>query len=310
MFKSNPTKFSIDKIPNQTGKTCIVTGGNSGIGFQTCLQLAKKGAHVYLGARSEEKASEAIANIIKEVPSAKVTFLKMDLQDLKQIKSAAKEFSNKEPHLDILINNAGIMMPPFELTKDKIETQFGVNHVGHFLFTQELLSKLLASKEPRIVNLSSMAHLWAPKDGIMFDKINDEKAMSPRDRYGQSKLANLLFSRELNSRYGDRIYINSVHPGVVNTDLFRRFSDTYGALYYLIYPFWKLSTCFLLSPTQGALNSLYCATSTDIVEQNIKGKYFIPFAKIEKESELAQNDQLAKKLWEFTENLVNEKLAK
>lgn len=215
----NPTKFSVDKIPDLSSKTILVTGGNTGIGFCTVLELARKGANVYLAARSEDKANEAIRKIKEEVKEAKVTFLKLDLMDLKQVQESAKEFVAKEPVLDILINNAGIMVPPFGLTKDGIESQFGTNHVGHFLFTRELLPTILKSPEPRIINLSSSAHRLAPKEGILFDKINDASALNNWGRYGQSKCANLLFSRALNKRYGDKIYVNSVMPGVVATEL-------------------------------------------------------------------------------------------
>lgn len=260
-----------------------------------------------MAARSEDKAKEAIAKIKFQVPNAKITFLKLDLQDLKQVQQAAKEFALKESVLDTLINNAGIMIPPFALTSDGIETQFGTNHVGHFLFTRELLPLLLKSSEPRIVNLSSLAHKFAPKIGIDFDRINDQNAYTTNTRYGQSKLANILFSNSLTSKYPS-IYTNSVHPGVVNTDLFRSVKDSLGVLYYPAWPILKAVEKASMSPIEGALTSLYCATSADIVQLAYKGRYFIPFAVEAQPSDIAKSQELAEKLWVFTEKLVNEKL--
>jgi NAD(P)-dependent dehydrogenase (short-subunit alcohol dehydrogenase family) len=307
----NPTNFSFDKIPDQSNKTVIVTGGNTGIGFVTCLELARKGAHVYLAARSEERAKDAITRIQTQVPGAKVTWLQLDLQDLKQIQKAAKEFKQKEQKLDILINNAGIMAPPFALTKDGIETQFGTNHVGHHLFTRELLDVLKNTETPRVVNLSSVAHKWHPKEGIAFDDINNEKAMSNFARYGQSKLANLLFTRGLVKRHGDFLFANSVHPGVVRTELGRGIQKSLGWFFTAaLTPLFKVFSLFAqISPEEGTLTTLYCATSPDIVKKNFKDKYFVPFAQEQEPLPIARDDALADKLWDFTEQLINEKLA-
>jgi NAD(P)-dependent dehydrogenase (short-subunit alcohol dehydrogenase family) len=307
----NPTNFSFEKIPDLKDKIVIVTGGNTGIGYITCLELARKGATVYLAARSKERATDAIDRIKTQVPDAKIVWLHLDLQDLKQVVQAANEFKQQESKLDILINNAGIMAPPFSLTKDGIETQFGTNHVGHYLFTRELISTLKKAEKPRIVNLSSEAHKWHPKEGIAFDDINNEKALTNFSRYGQSKLANILFARELNKRYGTEIYCNSVHPGVVRTELGRGIEQSMGSiLSTLMTPIMKLfSLVVQISAEDGALTSLYCATSPDIVEKNIKDKYFVPFAHEEEPLSISRDDVLSEKLWDFTEKLVNEKLS-
>ncbi len=304
-FPSNPTNFSVEKIPDQTGKLFLVTGGNTGIGYETCLALCQKGATVYLAARSEQRASEAIEKIKKEVSEAKIHWLRLDLADLKQIKGAAEEFKSKEQKLDVLINNAGIMACPFALTKDGIETQLGTNHVGHYLLTRELLPTLLKSENPRIVNLSSIAHRQHPKLGIDFDNINNEKAMDNWTRYGQSKLANLLFSAGLNKRYGDKITVNSVHPGFVRTELMRGVKESSSIMGFFGN---LLSAAVALTPAKGALTTLYCATSPDIVEQQIKNKYFVPLAQQDTPLPISKDETLADKLWEFTEKLVNEKL--
>lgn len=200
------------------------------------------------------------------------------------------------------------MACPFALTKDGIETQFGTNHVGHYLLTTELIPRLLNSTEPRIVNVSSLAHKLAPKDGILFDKINDEEAQNTFSRYGQSKLANILFTNGLNKRYGEKIYVNSVHPGMVNTELDRGIKDSLGWMYYPFVPLHWVLWVFQMNSAQGALTSLYLGTSPDIVEKKIKAKYFIPYACEANTTEIAQDAALADKLWKFTDNLVKEKL--
>ncbi|KAJ3270935.1 hypothetical protein HDV01_007332 [Terramyces sp. JEL0728] len=305
-------KYSVELIPSLKGKVAIVTGGNTGVGFATCTELARKGAKVYLAARSDDRANAAIAKIKAEIPDADITHLKLDLQDLKQVKSAADTFKAKEPKFDILINNAGIMACPFALSKDGIETQFATNHVGHYLFTRELISALLKSPNPKVVNLSSLAHLHAPEHGIEFDKVNDENALNNWSRYGQSKLANILFTRGLNKRFGDKgLLANSVHPGWVNTELDRGVQESMGFLYTITYPAnWLSQKLIALTPLQGALTSLYCATSPEIDEKKISDKYFIPIANQQDSSPLSKDDALAEKLWKFTEDLVNEKLAK
>ncbi len=172
--------------------------------------------------------------------------------------------------------------------------------------TRELLPALLKSKDPRIVNLSSMYHSKYPRpEGIRFDKINDEKNMTIWERYGQSKLGNILLSRALNKRYGDKIWINSVHPGFVDTDLFRGPQESYGfgAGFFI-----KIGKFFgALNVRDGALTQLYCATSPDIVTKNIKNTYFVPIAKQKEPLDIAKSDELAEQLWSFCEKLVEER---
>ncbi|KAI8926190.1 hypothetical protein BC831DRAFT_380933, partial [Entophlyctis helioformis] len=209
---------STASIPNLAGKVYLVTGGNTGIGYETCLELSRKNAQVFMASRSEDRANAAIARIKAAVPDANIEFIKLQLGDLKQVRSAAQAFVARGIKLDCLVNNAGIMASPFALSVDGIEEQFATNHVGHFLLTRELMPALLKAPEPRVVNLSSSYHDKAPRpEGIRFADINNPKGMSVWDRYGQSKLANILFTRGLNSRFGDKIYANSVHPGFVDT---------------------------------------------------------------------------------------------
>ncbi|KAH6583183.1 hypothetical protein BASA50_000983 [Batrachochytrium salamandrivorans] len=316
---SNPTHFAVSSIPDLAGRVYIVTGGNSGIGYETCLELSKKGAHVFMASRSEERAAAAIKLIKETVPSAKVEFLNLQLADLKQVRSAAEAFLAKGYPLDVLVNNAGIMASPFKLSVDGIEEQFATNHMGHFLFTTMLMPALLKvhevngsdpSRQPRVVNISSEFHRKVPlPEGIRFDRINDPADMSVLERYGQSKLCNILFSKGLNKRFGDKVFINSVHPGFVKTDLTRGVESSYGSWIAPIMDFVKYFAA--LSPQDGALTQLYVSTSPDIVSKGIKDAYFIPIAHDSPSNltELAKSADLADKLWDYSEKLVKEKLA-
>ncbi|ORY47225.1 NAD(P)-binding protein [Rhizoclosmatium globosum] len=282
--------FSVQDIPNLAGKTFVVTGGNAGLGYET-------------------KANEAIAKITKVTPGAKIEFLELKLNDLKQVDAAAKKLVSSGVIVDVLINNAGIFNTPFALTSDGIEEQFGVNHVGHFAFTMALMPAILKSTEPRIVNVSSTSHTQAPKEGILFDKLNDSSALSSYQRYGQSKLANILFTKSLHKRFGDRIYVNSANPGFTATDVGQKQEN--GIMKLVINNI--LKPLFSATVLDGALTQIYLACSTEIVEKGYKDGYFAPIAdkkRGEKElSALGRNEDLAEKLWQFTENLVKEKIA-
>ncbi|KAJ3321276.1 hypothetical protein HDV06_004501 [Boothiomyces sp. JEL0866] len=308
----NPRNFSAAAIPTLDNLVFIVTGGNTGIGYITCLELARKGASVYMASRSKDRAMEAIQKIKMETGNT-VEFLQLDLQDLKQVKQAAESFLKLDKPVDCLINNAGIMACPFALTKDGIESQFGTNHVGHFLFTKELMPAILKAKSPRIVNVSSSYHNKAPlPEGIRFEQINDEKNMDNWQRYGQSKLSNILFTRGLHKRFGDKVYCNVIHPGFVDTELTRGPAESAGVFAPVASFFIKaVKMVVALTPDQGALTQLYCATSEEIEKENIKNKFFVPIASMAEPElkDLASDESLADKLWEYSENLIKEKLA-
>ena len=191
------SRFTAASVPDQSGRTAIVTGANSGIGYEASLVLAGKGARARLGCRSHEKGSAACDRILAQHPDADVALVPLDLGSLESIRKAADQLLT-EARLDLLINNAGIMIPPRQETTDGFESQFGVNHLAHFALTGRLLPKLRETPGARVVAVSSNAH----KQGkIAFDDINAEKRCSRMGRYGISKLANLLFSYKFQHRF-------------------------------------------------------------------------------------------------------------
>jgi NAD(P)-dependent dehydrogenase (short-subunit alcohol dehydrogenase family) len=192
--------FSFKDIPDLTGKVAIVTGSNTGLGFVSARELAKKGAHVILAARSEEKGMEAVKRIkqeIGDIPGAHLLeFMSLDLSSFNKVREFSIAFLDKNVSLDILILNAGILVPYFELTEDGLEMQIGTNHFGHFLLVR-LLTPLLVASKARVVSLSSLAHISTYTEGIRFEAIKSNKTFIAFMGYGQSKLANILFSNEL-----------------------------------------------------------------------------------------------------------------
>jgi len=298
--------FNAADIPDQTGKVAIITGANTGLGKINALELARKGCHVILACRSKEKTDPVVEEIKKETGNEKVEFMSLDLSSLASVKAFSDAFIARDLPLHMLIANAGIMYCPFALTADGIESQFGVNHIAHSYLTMNLLPVLEKSKPSRIIILSSLAHSMSYSSGIQFDKINDKAFYSDITAYGQSKLSNLLFVRELAKKLdGKEITVVAVHPGYVATELQRHvynwgyFADLAGRLSYFL---------FAMSPEKGALTQLYAATSPEIIEKNYHGKYLVPIAKLGTPNAQGRDDELAKKLWDFTQNLLKEKL--
>lgn len=205
------------------GRTILVTGGYSGIGRETARALAAKGAHVIISGRDATKLS-AVADEMAEVSRGKVDTLVCDLASLSSIRAAGAEARERFSHIDVLINNAGVMAAPLGRTADGFETQFGTNHLGHFLLTRELMPLIEKGSRQRIVNLSSRAHHMG---GVDFDDPNFEHREYERWRaYGQSKTANILFTKALEDRFGGKgIHAFAVHPGVIDTNLSRHMSD-------------------------------------------------------------------------------------
>ena len=276
------------------GKTVVITGGNTGIGKETAVDLAKRGAKVIVGCRNLEKGKAALKEIQERSGSTNVYLEQLDLASLDSVRTFADSILKSESRLDILINNAGVMMCPYQKTKDGFEMQFGTNHLGHFLLTMLLLDLMKKSAPSRIVNVSSIGHsLGSGK--IHFDDINFEKDYSPYEAYFHSKLANVLFTRELSKRLeGSHVTANSLHPGAVRTDLERHFTFLQTLMVPARWYMYK-------SPEQGAQTSIYCAVSEEM--EGVSGKYLADCA-IKEPSKGAQDDDAAVKLWELSLKLV------
>ncbi|GFP91363.1 short-chain dehydrogenase tic 32 chloroplastic [Phtheirospermum japonicum] len=220
-FSSSSTAEQVTNGIDASGLTAIVTGASSGIGLETARVLALHGVHVVMGIRDKSAGEKVKETIVNEIPAAKVDAMELDLSSLASVRKFASEFTSSGRPLNILINNAGVMMPPFELSKDNIELQFATNHLGHFLLTNLLLDTMKKTahetkREGRIVNVSSESHRRSYKEGIRFDRLNDREGYSRGTAYGQSKLANVLHANELARHLeedGANVTANSLHPG-------------------------------------------------------------------------------------------------
>ena len=211
--------WNASDIPTQRNRVAIVTGANSGIGFHTALSLAQKGAHVVLACRSQEKAQNAIDAICTEVPQANCTFLELDLARLSSVHHFADQALSTLPHVDLLINNAGVMIPPHTITEDGFELQFVTNHLGHFALTGLLLDRILDTPHSRVITVSSRAHNFG---FINFDDLHRKRFYFAWEAYGQSKLANLLFAFELDRKLraaGHDTRSIAAHPGYTTSQI-------------------------------------------------------------------------------------------
>ena len=274
------------------GKTVVITGANTGIGKETAVDLAARGARVIIGCRNLEKGMEAMKEIQQRSGNQNVFFEKLDLASLESVRTFADKILNSEPRLDILINNAGVAACPYQKTEDGFEMQFGVNHLGHFLLTLLLLDRLKRSQPSRIINVSSQGHRSGK---IKFDDIHHEKSYSGWRAYVDSKLANVLFTRELSKRLeGTHVTVNALHPGVVFTEIARHY--VFSSIFFNPL-FWYVGK----SPVQGAQTTIHCAVSEEM--EGVSGKY-LRDCHIAEPSKGAQDDDAAKKLWEVSMKLV------
>ena len=206
-----------------TGKTVIITGANTGMGLETAVDLAKRGARVILACRNKEKGETAVSEVKKRSKSLNTAFVRIDLASLDSVREFAAKILEKEPRIDILINNAGVLMPTHSKTADGFELHFGVNHLSHFLLTNLLLDRMKEAPSARIINVSSIAHR---RGKINFDDLQSEKPHKRLVAYNQSKLANVLFTRSLAQRLQEtNVTTYSLHPGVIRTELFRNVSS-------------------------------------------------------------------------------------
>ncbi|KAL2918554.1 hypothetical protein HK105_201955 [Polyrhizophydium stewartii] len=263
--------------PSLAGKVAIVTGASAGLGKVTALELARKGAHVFLVGRSEAKTQAVLDDIKRETGSSKVEMLLADFLDLPTVEAAADKFLARGLPLDILVNNAGIMHAPFELSKQGIESQFAVNHFATTVFTVRLLPAIKRAAVPRIVNLSSLTHQDVKKGGINYAKLNNEAKFDRCMRYAETKVANIHFTRQLQKRLEaagvKSALVNAVHPGVVNTELIRFHKEVTDSVFGRM-----LINSFYISADKGALTQLYVAADPEIEAKQYRGRYFVPYA--------------------------------
>ena len=297
--------WTLENMPDLTGKVIVVTGGNSGLGYESVKAFAMKGADVIMASRSVEKAEEARTEILKDVPRAKIKVMQLDLGDLESVKNFASEFKKNHKTLDVLLNNAGIMMTPYFTTKDGFEGQLGTNHLGHFALTGLLLDVILDTAGSRIVNVSSSAH----KSGKMdFSNLQFEngKDYSPMKAYGRSKISNLLFTYELQRKLeaaNKKTIAVAAHPGFALTNLTRHLQGKF--LVKILSPLLKLMA---QDQAMGALPQIRAS-----VDPEVKGsQYYGPGGKngmkgypvVVSSNEASHNTADAAKLWEASEKLT------
>lgn len=300
METNNWTKTN---IPNLSGKTIIVTGGNSGLGYEAVKAFSEKNAEVILACRSIEKGEKAKKEMLEKNSSAKIEVMKLDLMDLASIKEFVENFKSKYSKLDILVNNAGIMLVPYALTKDGFESQIGTNHLGHFALTALLFDVIKNTPKSRIVTVSSIAHKRGTMDFNNFLYENGKGYVSMK-AYGRSKLSNLLFTYELQRRLeknGLETIAVAAHPGVSNTNLAKHLEKKF--IFKLLRPLLSVMT---QSAEMGALPEIRAA-----VDPNVKGAEFYGpekerkgFPIVVESNELSHNEADAKKLWEMSEKLT------
>ncbi|KAL5174271.1 Short-chain dehydrogenase TIC 32, chloroplastic [Glycine soja] len=304
-FSASSTAEQVTQGIDGTALTAIVTGATSGLGLETTRVLALRSVHVVMAVRSVDSGKNVKETILKEIPSAKIDVMELDLSSMASVRKFAADFNSSGLPLNILINNAGVMATPFTLSQDNIELQFATNHLGHFLLTNLLLETMKktvreCNQEGRIVILSSEAHRFAYREGIQFDKINDESGYSSYFAYGQSKLANILHANELARHLkeeGVEITVNSLHPGSIVTNILR-YHDYINAVANMVGKY------FLKNVQQGAATQCYVALHPQV--KGISGEYFMDSNKGTPAS-LAKDSELAKKLWEFSLSLTNPK---
>ena len=278
-------------------KIILITGGNAGIGKQTALQLSEKGAEVILACRSRARGEAAAQDIMRKTGNNKASVIHCDLASFNSIRRAAGVFVTKYDRLDVLINNAGVFTTDLKRTEEGFELQFGVNHLGHFLLTKALLDHLKSSLRPRVINVASAAHY---RGDIDFNNLRGQKGVasySGMQAYRQSKLANVLFTREMARRHS-QIDCNCLHPGTVRTRFANKDSKWYVSLG------WTLLKPFMVSKKKGAETSVYLASSPAI--EGVSGEYFDDKQRRRNPSEKARDDELARKLWDVSEQFVGE----
>ena len=297
-------KWTASDVPDQSGRVAIVTGSNTGIGYGAAAVLADKGAHVVLAVRNVDKGNDAKARITASSPNAVVTVQELDLTSLESIRKAADELRAAHPRIDLLINNAGVMYTDKATTKDGFELQFGTNHLGHFALTGQLLDNMLAVDGSRVVTISSVGHRIRAR--IHFEDLQLERNYDRVVAYGQSKLANLLFTYELARRLklkGAPTIATAAHPGAADTDLLRNMP---GGIRQVSQFVW---TNFIAqNADMGALPTLRAATDPGAQS----GQYYGPdgigeqrgHPKVVKSSAQSHDEDVQRRLWSVSEELT------
>ncbi len=296
-------KWTAADVPDQSGRVAIVTGSNTGIGYEAAAVLARAGAHVVLAVRNPEKGNAALARIVAASPEADVTLQELNLGSLASVRRAADALRSKYPRVDVLINNAGVMWTAKQLTEDGFELQFGTNHLGHFALTGLLLDHLLPVRGSRVVTVSSVGHRI--RAAIHFDDLQWERHYDRIAAYGQAKLANLLFTYELQRRLaagGAPTIAVAAHPGGSNTELTRNIPTIFKPAVAVLWPLVSQS------PAMGALPTLRAATDPGVEG----GQYYGPdglgeqrgHPKVVNSSAKSHDEELAGRLWTVSEELT------
>ncbi len=295
------SKWTSANIPDQTSRTAVITGANTGLGYETAAALAAKGANVVLAVRNLDKGKEAVRRIEESTPGAQVTLQQLDLTSLDSINAAAGELRDQHDTIDLLINNAGVMWTPKSTTKDGFELQFGTNHLGHFAFTGLLLDRLLPVEGSRVVTVSSMGHRI--RAAIHFDDLQWERSYSRVGAYGQAKLANLLFTYELQRRLiGRNTIAVAAHPGGSRSELTRNLPRPVSVAMRVVEPIFQAAA-------MGALPTLRAATDPSV----LGGQYYGPdgfaeqrgYPKVVASSDQSHDVDVQKRLWAVSEELTS-----
>jgi NAD(P)-dependent dehydrogenase (short-subunit alcohol dehydrogenase family) len=313
------SKWTAGQIPSQAGKVVLITGANSGIGYQAAREMARHGAHVLLGCRDAAKGHAALERLGQEVPGASAEVVSLDMASLASIRAFAAAYATRNQPLDVLINNAGVMaLPTREMTADGFERQFGTNHLGHFALTGLLMPQLLAAPAPRVVTVASLAHRngtihfenlkRGPQRANARNGSEAEREYKPWDAYGESKLANILFAKELDRKARaahSRLLSVAVHPGVSRTSIFENGPGSNGLKAMVMK---VLAPVLMQSDEAGALPTLFAATSPDAHG----GEYIGPDGFMElkgsptvvKPKPQALDEDVARRLWTVSEELT------
>uniref|UniRef100_A0A251ST80 Putative glucose/ribitol dehydrogenase n=1 Tax=Helianthus annuus TaxID=4232 RepID=A0A251ST80_HELAN len=305
-FSATSTAEELTEGIHASGLTAIVTGATSGIGSETARVLALRGVHVIMAVRNTEKATQVKETILEDIPNAKVDIMELDLSSMASVRDFAAKYQSSGLPLHVLINNAGVLSPQFKLSNEKIELHFATNHLGHFLLTNLLLETMKTTSyeqntEGRIINVSSEGHRFA-YTGPLSDYMNNESSYSSIYAYGLSKLANILHANELArllKEEGVNITANSLHPGFINTELFRG-HNIFSSIY--LQP--DFEVLYKRSFTGGAATTCYLALNPQV--KGVTGEFFVD-SNLAKPSSRAKDQELAKELWEFSMGLTSSK---